>query len=273
LKYLILSNFSYRQNNINANFFTNMEQPNELLNLKVSPSPIYKKVSIVIPVYNEQRTIQTVIDVVRSAQIAGLEKEIILVDDCSKDGTREKLQQLNCPDVKVIFHKNNTGKGGALHSGFKAATGDIIIVQDADLEYDPHEYELLLNPFLHFKADVVYGSRYLKSGLRQVPRFWHTFFNKLFSMFSNMMTNIYLTDVQTCYKVFNRKVLEEVGWHLESNRFGFDPEFTAKIAKKKYKIMEVPVSYYPRTRVAGKHMDFKSQLEAVWVAIKYSLFK
>jgi glycosyltransferase involved in cell wall biosynthesis len=255
-----------------------MEQLNELLereflNLKASPNPVYKKVSIVIPVYNEQRTIQTVVDVVRSALTCGLQKEIILVDDCSRDGTREKLRQLDYPDVKVIFHENNTGKGGALRSGFKSATGDIIIVQDADLEYDPHEYEILINPFLSAKADVVYGSRYLKSGLRQVPRFWHTFFNKLFSTFSNMMTNIYLTDVQTCYKVFNRKVLQEVGLKLESKRFGFDPEFTAKIAKKKFKIMEVPVSYYPRTRVAGKHMDLKSELEAVWVVIKYNLFK
>ena len=195
----------------------------ELLNLKVSPNPLYKKVSIVIPVYNEVHTIQTIVDVVLGAPTLGLEKEIILVDDCSKDGTRDILNKIQNPQVKVILHGKNSGKGGALHSGFLQASGDIIIVQDADLEYDPHEYELLLAPFIHNKADVVYGSRYLKSGLRQVPRFWHTFFNKMFTLLSNILTNIYLTDAQTCYKVFTKKVLIQEAQKLESKRFGFDP--------------------------------------------------
>jgi glycosyltransferase involved in cell wall biosynthesis len=248
-----------------------MDNLPELLNLKSSQNHLYRKVSIVIPVYNEVRTILAVLNVVLSAPICGLEKEVILVDDCSTDGTREVLKNVSDFKVKTIFKKENTGKGAALHEGFWLATGDIIIVQDADLEYDPHEYESLIRPFLENKADVVYGSRYLKNSLRQVPKFWHTLFNKLFSMLSNMLTNLYLTDVQTCYKTFNHKVLEEVAKSLTACRFGFDPEFTARIADKNYKIMEVPVSYYPRTIKTGKHMNFKSQLETLWALMKYNL--
>jgi glycosyltransferase involved in cell wall biosynthesis len=250
-----------------------MEQLKELLNLKVSPNYHYRKISIVIPVYNEKRTILAVLDVVLSAPVCGLEKEVLLVDDCSTDGTRDVLKGITDSRVRVVLKDKNGGKGSSLHEGFKQASGDIVIVQDADLEYDPHEYELLIKPFLDNKADVVYGSRYLKSGLRQVPKFWHTAFNKLFTMFSNMMTNQYLTDVQTCYKVFNYKVLEEVGKKLTSERFGFDPEFTAKISRGGYKIMEVPVSYYPRSKQAGKHMNLRSELETVWCAVKFNLFR
>lgn len=250
-----------------------MEHLHEILNLQVSPNQHYSKVSIVIPVYNERRTILSVLDVVLKAPVCGLEKEIILVDDCSTDGTRDLLGEIKNPHVRLVFQKQNGGKGAALQSGFKHASGDIIIVQDADLEYDPFEYELLIEPFLKNKAEVVYGSRYLKSGLRQVPRFWHTAFNKLFTMFSNALTNIYLTDAQTCYKVFSKKVLNKDMLNLQSKRFGFDPEFTSKIARGGYKIMEVPVSYYPRSSQAGKHMNFKSQLETVWCLIKYNLFQ
>ncbi len=250
-----------------------MEQLKELLNLKVSPNHNYKKVSIVIPVFNEKRTILTILNVVKSAPTCGLEKEIILVDDFSTDGTREILQNLQLEHVKVVLQDHNQGKGACLQKGFKKAVGDIVIVQDADLEYDPHEYELLLRPFLDNKADVVFGSRYLQNNLRQVQKFWHTFFNRLFTLFSDMLTNVYLTDVQTCYKVFNRKVLEDITPKLISERFGFDPEFTTLVARGGYKIMEVPVSYYPRTRQAGKHMDFKSQLETLWCAIKFNLFQ
>ena len=256
-----------------------MEALIELLNLKISPNQVYKKVSIVIPVYNEKRTIRAVIDIVSGAPVLGLEKEIVLVDDCSKDGTREILQeykerqQIAGAILNIIFHEKNTGKGGALHTGFAHASGDIILVQDADLEYDPHEYEILLKPFLHDKADVVYGSRYLQNSLRQVQRFWHTFFNKLFTFFSNMLTNVYFTDVQTCYKAFNRKVLDQVALKLESKRFGFEPEFTARIAKKKYKIVEVPISYYPRGYGMGKHIGLLDALEGLWVIVKYNIFR
>ena len=246
---------------------------NELQNLKVTPNPSYHKISIVVPVYNERRTIETILEVILGAPVLGLEKEVILVDDFSKDGTREVLETIRDPRVKVILQSENGGKGSALHAGFRAVTGDLVIVQDADLEYDPHEYPILLHPFLEQKADIVYGSRYLKNNLRQVPRFWHTFFNKLFTLLTSAITNVYMTDVQTCYKVFNRKVLEEVAWTLQSKRFGFDPEFTAKMARGAYKIMEVPVSYYPRTRQAGKHMNLKSELETLLTMLKYNLFK
>lgn len=245
----------------------------ELENLKASPRAQYKSVSIVIPVHNEARTIETVIELVAKAQVHGLQKEIILIDDASNDGTVEILKKINRPEVKIIFLKDNTGKGAVLNLGFKQATGDIILIQDADLEYDPYEYEVLLKPFFTDKADVVYGSRYLQSNVRQVPLYWHTVFNKMFSHFSNFFTNMYVTDVMTCYKVFNRIVLNEVVFGLTSKRFGFEVEFTARIARKNYKIIEVPISYYPRTIKAGKHMKFKDALECLWSIFKYNIFK
>lgn len=249
-----------------------MDPFDELANLKISPKAVYRKVTIIIPVYNEERTIKTLVEIVQSAPTSGLEKQIILVDDGSRDGTVDILKPLAGPSLEVIFHERNLGKTHALYTGFRAATGDIIIVQDADLEYDPFEYQLLILPFLNEKADVVYGSRYLKSSNRQVPRFWHTFFNKVYTYISNSLSNIYLTDVYTCYKAFNRKVLTEVGLGLSSKRFGFDAEFTAKIARKPYKIIEVPVSYYPRTHARGKHMSLFDQLEALWYIVRYNLF-
>ncbi|HYF05175.1 MAG TPA: glycosyltransferase family 2 protein [Patescibacteria group bacterium] len=231
----------------------------------------YHKVSIVVPVYNEKRYISTLITALQEAPVLDLKKEIILVDDCSKDGTREVLQGLPLQEgFKVIYRETNGGKGSALVDGFKVVTGDIVIVQDADMEYDPNEYPSLLEPFLEHNAEVVYGSRYLKGSLRQVPLFWHTIFNKLFTLLSNMLTNVYLTDEQTCYKVFNKKVLEEVALKIESKRFGFDPEFTVRMSRGKYKIMEVPVSYYPRTRAAGKHMNLRSQIDTLITLLKYS---
>lgn len=250
-----------------------METPKELENLKAFPNQTYKKVSIVIPVFNEARTLETVLDLVSKAPVLGLERQIILVDDSSKDGSREILKNLTSPIYDVVLQETNAGKGAALRAGFKKVTGDIVIIQDADLEYDPYEYEKLLKPFFEEKADLVYGSRYLQSSMRQVPRFWHTFLNKLFTRFSNMVTNLYLTDVQTCYKVFNRRVLNDVALNLSADRFGFDPEFTAKIAKHDYKIVEVPISYYPRNYKTGKHLRFTDALEAAWAVIKYNFFK
>lgn len=250
-----------------------MDSVKELANLKISPHPVYRKVSIIIPVYNERRTIQTIIEVVSKAAVLGLQKEIIIVDDGSEDGTRDILRETAAENIKTIFHEKNLGKSHALYTGFAAASGDIVIVQDADLEYDPYEYELLIKPFLQEKAEVVYGSRYLKSNLRQVPRFWHTFFNKVFTFASNMLSNMYLTDMYTCYKAFNRKVLIEVAQSLQSKRFGFEAEFTAKVARKRYKVIEVPVSYYPRTRAQGKHISFRDALEALWYIVRYNLFR
>src|SRR3989344_4028882 len=208
-----------------------MKDPQELRHLKISPNPVYKKVSIVIPIYNEKRTIQTILDVVSSAPVHNLDKEIILIDDKSTDGTAELLKTFRAPDLKVILQEKNAGKGTAVQAGFKEVSGDIVIIQDADLEYDPHDYAALIAPFL---TD--------------------------------------LTDIHTCYITFNRKVLNEIGLEMTSKRFGFNPEFAARIAKKHYKIIEVPISYYPRTKAQGKKIGFKDALDTVWATIKYNLF-
>lgn len=246
--------------------------PQELRHLKVSPNATYKKVSIVIPVYNERRTIETILDVVASAPTHGLAKEIILIDDKSTDGTGEFLKTLKTPGLKVILQEKNAGKGAALQAGFKAITGDIVIIQDADLEYDPHDYPALIQPFLTDKADIVYGSRYMQSNSRQVHRFWHTFFNKLMTYFSNALSNVHLSDMHTCYISFNRTVLQQVAIGMTSARFGFNPEFAARMAKHHYKVIEVPISYYPRTKAQGKKIGLKDGLESIWVTIKYNLF-
>lgn len=232
---------------------------------------VYKKVSIIIPVYNEGATIQSVLDQVMSASVGSMEKEIILVDDHSTDGTTEFVKKLDSPQIKIFIHEINQGKGGALHTGFKQATGDIVVIQDADREYNPDEIENVLMPFLNLAAEVVYGSRYLKKthGLG----FWHSFFNKSFSRFSNLLTGQDLTDIMTCYKAFNREALDSVLHSLESKRFGFEPEITMKISKEGYRIVEVPITYYPRSKGQGKHMNFKGQLESLWALLKYGLFK
>ncbi len=250
-----------------------METLQELENLKITRKADFKKVSIVIPVYNEKRTIESVIDIVKKAPVLGLSKQIILVDDCSKDGTTEILQKLAEPSVKTLFLEKNIGKSGALAFGLKQAEGDIIIVQDADLEYDPFEYEILLKPFIYDNADVVYGSRYLQNNVRQIQKFWHTFFNKIFTYYTNALCNRYFSDVQTCYKVFNKKVLNQVGLNLQSKRFGFDPEFTAAISRKPFKIIEVPISYYPRGHKAGKHMGITDALKCTWLAFWFNIVK
>ena len=202
------------------------------------------KLSVVIPCYNEAKTIRAIIERVRAAPVA--EKEIIIVDDCSRDGTRDLLRTQLMPLVdKVIFHEVNQGKGAALRTGFAAATGDVVVVQDADLEYDPNEYPKLLEPILAGRADVVFGSRFQGGQPHRVVYFWHMMGNKFLTLCSNMATNINLTDMETCYKVFRREVLQRI--RIEENRFGFEPEITAKVARLDVAIYEVGISYYGRT--------------------------
>lgn len=221
-----------------------------------------------IPVYNEVGTIQ---EIVSRVQAVDLEKEIIIVDDGSTDGTRELLQEitLSQDNVRVLYHDRNQGKGAALRTGFEGATGDIVIIQDADLEYDPREYPVLLEPILDGRADIVYGSRFL-GGPHRVLFFWHYLGNKFLTLLSNAVTNLNLTDMETCYKVFKREVL--AGMNLKSNRFGFEPEFTVKIAKKDCRIYEVPISYSGRTYAEGKKIGWKDGVKAIFAIIWFRFF-
>ena len=227
------------------------------------------KLSIVIPVYNEAATISKIVDLVRSVN-AGMEKEILLVDDCSRDGTREVLEKMgrDNADLKVLFHEVNRGKGAALRTGFAAATGDVVLIQDADLEYDPHEYPRLLQPIVDGHADVVYGSRFLGGGAHRVVFYWHYLGNRLLTTLSNMTTNLNLTDMEVCYKVFKREVIQNVP--LKENRFGFEVEITAKIARRKLKIYEVPISYYGRDYSEGKKIGWKDGFSALRCIVKYA---
>jgi glycosyltransferase involved in cell wall biosynthesis len=229
------------------------------------------KISIIIPVYNEEKTIEELLNQVLKAPVLGSEKEIILVDDNSSDRTREFLKNLNNPDITIIYHDVNQGKGAAIHTGFAKATGDIVVIQDADLEYNPNEIESILQPFFSNNAKVVYGSRYLKPS--EVLGFWHSFFNRAFTYVGNLLIGQRITDLMTCYKAFSREVLDKILPNLESKRFGFEPEVTAKVSKLGYKIYEVPVSYNPRTVDEGKHMNLRGQLESLFALIKYSLLK
>jgi glycosyltransferase involved in cell wall biosynthesis len=220
------------------------------------------KLSVVIPVYNEAGTIEQIISRV---QAVPLEKEIVIVDDASTDGTREQLRKISqAENVKVIFHDRNRGKGAALRTGFSHVSGDVVVVQDADLEYDPREYPKLLEPIIDGRADVVYGSRFL-GGPHRVLFFWHYLGNKFLTLISNALTNLNLTDMETCYKVFRKQVLEH--FKLRSNRFGFEPEFTAKVAKNEFRIYEVPISYSGRNYAEGKKITWKDGLKAIFVII------
>ena len=232
--------------------------------LGIYPIPENFKVSVVIPVYNERQWVR---ELVRRVQATPVPKEIILVDDCSTDGTRDILKELEQDGCKVVYQAKNQGKGAALRTGFQHATGDVIIVQDADLEYDPAEYPRLLQPILEGKADVVFGSRFIGDQHR-VLYYWHSLANSLLTMASNMFTNLNLTDMETCYKVFRREVLD--GMTLKSNRFGFEPEFTAKVAKnKKLRIFEVPISYAGRTYEEGKKIGLKDAIQALFCIFRY----
>lgn len=226
------------------------------------------KLSIVIPVYNEAATIRDILKLVASIDI-GMEKELVIIDDCSKDGTRDVLRQVAVehPEWRVLFHEVNRGKGAALRTGFAAASGDLVIIQDADLEYDPREYPLLLRPILENRADVVFGSRFLGGGPHRVCFFWHYQGNKFLTTLSNMMTNLNLTDMEVCYKVFRREVLQ--GISLKEDRFGFEVEITAKVSRGKWRIYEVPISYYGRSYEEGKKIGWKDGFRALWCIFKY----
>lgn len=226
------------------------------------------KLSVVIPVYNEINSIRDIIAKVREAPVKNI--EIIVVDDCSTDGTTELLKnELHKEVEQVIYHERNQGKGAALRSGFKQVTGDCVVIQDADLEYDPAEYPLLMQPIIDGKADVVYGSRFAGSKAHRVLFFWHSVGNKFLTLLSNMFTDLNLTDMETCYKMFRREVIQSI--KINENRFGFEPEVTAKIAAAGYKIYEVGISYHGRTYEEGKKIGWKDGVRAIYVIIKYGI--
>jgi glycosyltransferase involved in cell wall biosynthesis len=229
----------------------------------------FVKLSIVMPVYNEKNTIHEIIARVLKVD-TGLEKELVIVDDFSTDGTRDILGQLDNPRIKVFFHPKNMGKGAALRTGFSQVQGDIVLIQDADLEYDPREYPKLLEPILDGRADVVYGSRFL-GGPHRVLFFWHYVANKMLTGFANLLSNLNLTDIETCYKVFKKDVLSRI--RLKSDRFGFEPEVTIKVAKLKCRVYEVPISYSGRDYSEGKKIGWKDGLAAIYHLLRYRLFK
>ena len=229
------------------------------------------KLSIIIPCYNELNTLDTILAAVINSPYK--DKEIIIVDDFSTDGTRDKLKnEIEGTVDKVLYHDMNKGKGAALRTGIERATGDIVIIQDADLEYDPNEYGLLVEPIINGKADVVYGSRFLGGSAHRVLYFWHSLGNQFLTLISNMFTDLNLTDMETCYKVFKREIIQSV--EIEENRFGFEPEITAKLARKKeLRIFEVGISYYGRTYDEGKKIGWRDGVRAIYCILKYNLFR
>jgi len=232
------------------------------------------KISIVIPVFNEKNTIEEILRRVELVKLNQIEKEIIIIDDCSTDGTASLLKNIGKKKkLTIIFQNQNQGKGAALKRGFLESTGDVVIIQDADLEYDPQDYRSLLQPFIDNHADVVYGSRFLSNQPRRILYFWHHIANNLLTFLSNMFTNLNLTDMETCYKVFNGDLIRNVAPDLKSKRFGFEPEITAKISRiKGVRIYEVGISYWGRTYEEGKKIDWKDALKAIYEIIKYNVW-
>jgi glycosyltransferase involved in cell wall biosynthesis len=228
------------------------------------------KLSVVIPCFNEVSTIEALIDRVLEAPVE--DKEIVVVDDGSNDGTRDVLREKIEPRIaRVLYHESNRGKGAALRSGFEATTGDVVLVQDADLEYDPEEYAKLVEPILADRADVVFGSRFAGGEAHRVLYFWHYLGNRILTLISNALTNLNLTDMETCYKVFRREILQSI--HIEEDRFGFEPEITAKVAKLGCRIFEVGISYSGRTYAEGKKIGWRDGMRAVWCIFKYNVLR
>ncbi|HLP63160.1 glycosyltransferase family 2 protein [Flavobacterium sp.] len=236
-----------------------------------------KQLSIIIPVYNESSTVHLILDKIKNVQLPqNINKEIIIVDDCSTDDTKLKIEnyisQNKESNIQLFTHTKNKGKGAALHTGITKATGEFTIIQDADLEYNPEEYSILLQPVLDGFADVVYGSRFMGGNAHRVLFFWHTIGNRFLTFMSNMFTNLNLTDMETCYKLFNTRLLQSI--KLKENRFGFEPEVTAKMARiKKIRIYEVGISYYGRTYEEGKKINWKDGIHAIYCILKYGMLR
>ena len=234
------------------------------------------KLSIIVPAYNEENTIQHILNKINEVQlIQNIQKEIIVVNDCSADNTEQKVTefQQQHPELTIVYkkHEINKGKGAALRTGFQSATGDFVIVQDADMEYDPNEFNILVKPILDGFADVVYGSRFMGGKQHRILFFWHTIGNKMLTFASNLFTNLNLTDMETCYKMFRREIIQSID--LKENRFGFEPEVTAKMAKiPKIRVYEVGISYYGRTYEEGKKIGMKDAFRALYCIIRYNLF-
>ncbi|MEZ5070603.1 MAG: glycosyltransferase family 2 protein [Bacteroidales bacterium] len=233
-----------------------------------------KTLSVIIPAYNEEKTVQDILDRLQALKLEGVALEIIVVNDCSTDKTREIVERCAVASpgtIRLINQETNRGKGAAIHRGIEVAEGDFLVVQDADLEYDPREFKDLLGPLLDDRADVVYGSRFMGSNPHRILFFWHSIGNKLLTFLSNLFNNLNLTDMETCYKMFRSDIIKKV--HLRENRFGFEPEVTAKIARiKGIRIYEIGISYYGRTYEEGKKINWKDGFRAIYCIVKYGLF-